>query len=207
MSKPLPLQRPAVLNRQFRLVDLFWIVTTLAAVLGYARYLGENAVAQAILWFVIAVFCGVLIGCAGGDWKNGLFWSCTITLLAFLAIAGGRLPNAAVVLGWCFVAAICGAMAGVQLPPSLWLGSFTSALLAASILMSAVVLAEEPLAGLVWFDVACAGLIGFLLRPFVQFLAWFERHSQQRRVLLVSWLVLAVVAGNAFVPLLAGVQR
>ncbi|MEN9648897.1 MAG: hypothetical protein RLZ17_938, partial [Actinomycetota bacterium] len=46
-----------------------------------------------------------------------------------------------------------------------------------------------------------------LLRPFIEILGWFERHSKAPRAVLAAWLSICVLVGNMLVPILAGVVK
>ncbi len=194
-------------RQQIALRDVLWITTAVAFVLGYARTLGQSALMQAVVYATLAVSVGCVVGWVGRNMRDGLFWSAVMALLAYVAVAGGRLPNSAVVIGWGAVGAACGALAGVRLPTSAWLGSWTSAACGLLLMAGCIVVAGHSLSWLLMLDVVAAALIGCLLRPFITFLQWFEQRSRQPRVVLVSWLTLTVVIGNALVPILGGVQR
>ena len=49
--------------------------------------------------FFIA-FCSSLAGLIYGQWSNAIYWSALTSLLAFLAVAGGNLPDPSVGVGW-----------------------------------------------------------------------------------------------------------
>lgn len=192
---------------QFTLKTILWSTTALALLLGYARSFGQEILWLAVAYSLTALFAGLAIGVVNRNWKEGLFWSSLTTLMAFIAVAGGHLPNAAVGFGWGAVGAICGAVCGVQLPKSMWLGCLLSGALGALCMAVIVRGMGMPLDGLVMFDIVCAALVGVLLRPFIQYLQWFEQQSLQPRILLVSWLTVCMLVGNWLVPVIAGVSR
>lgn len=193
--------------KQIAVLDVIWITTSVALLLGYARTLGDQAVLQAVVYALHVVVLGTGLGVYRSDLKNALYWAALIALLAFIAVAGGRLPNQAVAFGWGAVGAGCGALCGTRIPRSLWAGALASAGFGFLLMLACNVVLGQPISWLVQVDIVSAGLIGFILRPFIQFLQWFESRSRQPRVVLASWLTMCVVLGNFLVPILGGVQR
>ncbi len=195
------------LARQFSMQSLLWMTTALAVLLAYARSLGAETLTQAVVYAVVGFMAGVFFGLATGKWSDGLFWSGLTTLLVFVAVAGGRLPNAGVGYGWAMVGAICGGMAGTRLPSHIWLGTALSAAAASLAIMFTVASLGYPWDGSIAFDVGCAAVVGGLLRPFIEFLMRLDAASQQPKVVLTAWLTISILIGNWLVPILAGVQR
>lgn len=196
-------------RNQFSLLSLMWITTALALLFSYARWVGGDALQQAMVFTAMGTVIGLTVGWLIGDTKNCLFWSLLLTLLAYLAVAGGRLPNAAVFYGWGIVGAFCGAMSVLTVPKNqilaaLLMGGVGCIAMIGTIACFPLTLPLEPL---LLFDVGSAAILGTLLRPFLRFLQWFERRSGQPRVILASWLTMSVLIGNFLVPILAGVRR
>ncbi len=194
-------------RQQFTLKSVFWSTTSLALLLAYARSMGEQAVIHVAIYALLALAAGGLVGFLHGNWKDGLFWSMLVALLTYLAVEGGRLPDESVVLGWGAVGAGCGAICGVRFPKKLWLGTCLTGALGSLLLVSFLLVAGQPLTQLVQFDVACAAVVGCILRPFIEYLQWLEAQSRQPRVVLASWLALSILIGNFLVPIVGGVER
>lgn len=194
-------------RHQLSIRDALWLTTAIALVLAYARSIGPTAINHALVYALFALTCGSTIGLLGRNLRDAVFWAAVIALLAFLAVAGGRLPNEAIILGWGAVGACCGAICGLPFPKNLIAGTLVSGLIGAAIMILAMESASQAYNIHAIFDIASAGFVGMLLRPFVQFLVWFETRSKQPRIVLVSWLTLCVLFGNFLVPILGGVQR
>ncbi len=194
-------------DRQFTLKELMWATTAVACLLAYAGRLGGNSINLGIAYASFATGSGIAFGVASRNLKDALFWSFLTTLLVYMAVAGGRLPSAAVGYGWGIVGALPGAINGIRFPKSLWLGSVLSAFLGLCGFTWCMRWLGQPLDSSVAFDLACALVVAALLRPFIQFLQWFETQSRQPRIVLAAWLTLSIVIGNLLVPIVAGVQR
>ncbi len=196
-------------RNQFSLLSRMWITTAMALVFSYARWVGGDALQQAIVFTVMGTVIGLTVGWLIGDTKNCLFWSLLMTLLAYLAVAGGRLPNAAVLYGWGIVGAFCGAMSVLTVPKNQFLAAILMGIVGCLAMIGTIACfpTSFPLEPLLLFDVASAAIVGALLRPFLSFLRWFELRSRQPRVILASWLTISVLIGNFLVPVLAGVKR
>lgn len=205
----MPTSSPADIStdRQFSLQSLLWTTTAVACLLAYASRLGGNAIQLGTAYAIFAIVSGSAIGLAARNLKDAMFWSCLTTLLVYMAVAGGRLPNDAVGFGWGIVGASCGAINGVRFPKALWLGILLSGAIGLSGLASCICWLGQPLDSSVAFDLACALIVSAMLRPFIQYLQWFETQSRQPRFVLAAWLTLSIVVGNLLVPILAGVQR
>jgi hypothetical protein len=196
-------------RNQFSLLSLMWLTTATALLFSYARWVGGDALQQAVVFMVFGTVIGFTVGWLIGDIKNCLFWSLLLTLLAYLAVAGGRLPNAAVLYGWGIVGAFCGAISVMTVPKNQFLAALLMGAVGCLAMIGTIVCfpLRFTLEPLLLFDVGSAAIIGALLRPFLSFVQWFERQSGQPRVLLASWLTISVLIGNFLVPVLAGVRR
>ncbi len=174
---------------------------------GYARNFGPTAIEQ-FLWYVgFVLLCSAVVTAYTRQWKDALFWAALIALLTFLAIAGGYLTNRTIDIGWGLVGAACGALAGAKVPRNLISGTLVS-MVVGPIAMAAIIAAfHESYSNLIMLDVLSAGIVGGLLRPFVEILGWFERNRKAPRAVLAAWLSVSVLVGNMLVPILAGVQR
>ena len=186
---------------------VFWTTTAVALLLAHAIRLGDQALYQACVYTGFVVLSGMLLGGVSGDWKNAFFWGALYALLAYLAVAGGHLTQASIGIGWGLVGAFVGGLEGVQLIPNRFWGTVASILSAMLAMVLVIAVMRESFSGLAQFDVLCAGVVGFLLRPFTTLLLWYERESKQPRLLLVAWLATSVLVGNFLVPILGGVQR
>ncbi len=196
-------------SNQFSLLSLMWITTAMALLFSYARWVGGDALQQAMVFTVFGTFIGLTIGWLIGDIKNCLFWSLLLTLLSYLAVAGGRLPNAAVLYGWGIVGSFCGAMSVLTVPKNQILAALLMGVVGCLAMIGTIACfpLTLPLEPILLFDIGTAAIVGALLRPFLSFLQWFERRSGQPRVILASWLTISVLIGNFLVPILAGVRR
>lgn len=194
-------------NSQWTLASLFWLTTTIALVLAYASRLGIQAYRQAVLYALMVLLCGLILGSIGRQWKNAWYWAGLYALLAYLAVAGGNLPHISIAYGWGLVGSVVGSvLAVVRSRHWAWVTLLCS-LLGWSAMVAVVVVMGQPLSGLIAFDTLVAGLVGAILNPFTALLEWFERESRQPRIVIASWLALSVLIGNSLVPILAGIQR
>lgn len=201
----------SIQRNQFSLLSMMWTTTALALLFSYARWLGGDALQQAMIFTVFGATIGLVIGWLLDDCKNCLFWSLLLTLMAYLAVAGGRLPNTAVLYGWGIVGSVCGAMSVMTVPKN----QILAAVLMGSVGCLAMILTiacfqlarPMPIEPLLLFDIGTAAIVGTLLHPFLSILQWFEKQSGHPRVILASWLTISVLIGNFLVPVLAGVRR
>ena len=194
-------------RNQFSLSSLLWITTALAMLLSYARWLGADSLQQAMIFAAFASAIGLGVGWLIGNWRDCFFWSLLMTLLAYLAVAGGRLPNVAVFYGWGIIGAICGSMSVLAVPKNQLLAAILMGTVSCLAMIVTVAAFRFPFTELVMFDVGSAALLGAMFQPFLHFLQWFEKRSGQPRVLLASWLTISVLIGNFLVPVLGGVDR
>lgn len=196
-------------RNQFSLLSLMWTMTALALLFSYARWLGGDALQQAMIFAVFGTAIGLVIGWLIGDCKNGLFWSLLLTLLAYLAVAGGRLPNTAVLYGWGIVGSVCGAMSVLKVPKNQFVAAILMGVVACLAMVGTIACfpLARPLEPLLLFDIGSAAIVGALLRSFLSLLQWLELRSGHPRVILASWLTISVLIGNFLVPILAGVRR
>ncbi|MFN3193421.1 MAG: hypothetical protein ACE361_23115 [Aureliella sp.] len=199
--------QPQSRGTQWKLRDIFWLTTALGLLLAYAQSLGPEAVRQAALYMAAVIVIGSFAGAIGRNLGDGLFWSALISLIAFVAVAGGTLPNQAVPVGWGIVGSSTGGFAGVSLPKNRWLGVVASGVVAVLGFVLTQVAMGETITWLVQFDVLCAFVVGLIVRPFVDFLRVLERGSRQPRVVLAAWLTLVFLLGNFLVPIVGGVIR
>ena len=192
---------------QFSLSSLLWITAALAMLLSYARWLGADSLQQAMIFAAFASAIGLGFGWLIGNWRDCFFWSLLMTLLAYFAVAGGRLPNVAIVYGWGTIGAICGAMSVLAVPKNQLLAAILMGVVSCLTMIVTIAAFRFPFTQLVLFDVVSAAFLGVVLQPFLQFLQWFEMRSGQPRALLASWLTISVMIGNFLVPVLGGVER
>ncbi len=194
-------------RNQYSVGNILYLMTCAAAVIAYAKTIGESATFQLVAYMVAAICLGGLIGVARGDWANGMFWATLTNLLVFLAVAGGRLPSEEVTLAWGIVGATCGALCGVQLPARIVWRVITTCIVASLAMLGTLRLLDQTIEGVVWFDVACAAPIGIVLCLGIAFLQKFEADSRHSRYAMAAWLSGCVLLGNVLVPIIGGVQR
>jgi hypothetical protein len=192
---------------QISVAGIFWVTTAIALVLGYSASLGKAAMFQAVSYAGFVAVSGAVIGWLRRDWPNAYFWSGLYAMLAYLAVAGGKLPAPAVGFGWGLVGAVVGGVVGIRIPAGMFSGTICAAILGWLAMFIVVAAMREPLTGSVAFDAYTAAAVGGLLKPFTALLQWFEKQSHQSRFVMASWLAISVLIGNWLVPILAGVQR
>ena len=192
---------------QFSLMSLLSMTAALAMLLSYARMLGADALPQAIIFAAFASTIGLALGWLFGNWRESLFWSLLMTLLAYLAVAGGRLPNIAVFYGWGIIGSICGSMSVLTFPKNQLLAALLMGIVSCLAMILTIASFRFPLTQLVFFDVGSAAILGAIIQPFLHYLQWFEKRSGQPRVLLACWLTISVLIGNFLVPIVGGVDR
>ncbi|MCA9194229.1 MAG: hypothetical protein KDB03_20815 [Planctomycetales bacterium] len=200
-------KRGGVEKNQLTISTIFWVVTATGLVLNYAVQLGGNAVPMLIVYALFVVTCSCLIGLWKRNLQDAFYFGVLYSLLAYLAVAGGRLPSESVGYGWGLVGSSVGGFVGVRWPKQFLTSVLFSGLLGVVSMLSCLLVTRVDLSNLVIFDVLTAGIVGILLKPFTLVLQWLEANSSQPRYVLVSWLSLAVLAGNFLVPVIGGVQR
>jgi len=194
-------------RNQFSISSMLWITAALASLLSYARWLGADSLQHAMIFAAIASAIGLGFGWLIGNWRDCFFWSLLMTLLTYLAVAGGRLPNVAVFYGWGIIGAICGSMSVMTVPKNRLLASMLMGIVSCLAMIATIAAFRFPFTELILFDVGLSALLGAMFQPFLHFLQWFEKRSRQPRILLASWLTISVLIGNVLVPVLGGVER
>jgi hypothetical protein len=194
-------------STQFSLGSLLWLTVSLVLLFSYARWLGQSALHQAMIFTAMGTIVGLAMGMLFGRWQDTLFWALLVTLLAYLAMAGGRTNGMAVFYGWGLVGAFCGGMSTLARPKSHIWGAIWMGLAGSLVMLLTGICMRQALDQLFMFDVIAAAGIGAVLRPFLRFLQWFETQSHQHRFVLAAWLTISVLIGNFLVPVLGGVSR
>ena len=194
-------------SNQLSIASLFWITTALALLLGHAVKQGSDAILQGSLTVGFVLVCGLIVGSIRRDWNNAFFWGGLYGMLAFLAIAGGRLPHWSVGIGWGLVGASVGSCAGTNLPRAFIPAMVFCAALGALAMAVVVLTMRQDLSGMILFDTIIAAIVGGLIKPFTMLLHWIEKESGQPRFVLASWLAICMLIGNYLVPVLSGVER
>ncbi len=194
-------------QRQVRLSTLFWLMAASAFLLAHARSLGADGLRLLGYYLLFVALCSSLVGIAFGRWADVAYWSALTSLLAFLAVAGGNLPDPSIGVGWGLVGAACGAMIGLASPKNFLLGVLVSGTVGLVAMLVVVLCHQVKIDQLIAFDTGCSAVVGATLRPFGDFLKWFESKSKNPRVVLAAWLAICVMVGNMLVPVLAGIQR
>ena len=194
-------------QQQLSLASLLWVTVASAMLLAYAKNLGSSTLVMLGFYTAFVFVCSLIAGQLSGKFADAFYWSSLVSLLAFLAVAGGTLPDPSIGIGWGLVGAACGVSVGLGVPRNMWLGIVFAAILGLLSMLVVVACHRVRITELIAFDVGCAALVGALLRPFVDFLRWFESRSGNPRLVLAAWLAICVMVGNMLVPILAGTHR
>lgn len=193
-------------SRQLSLAEVFWITTAVALILAYANSLGNEAVRQSLFYAAFTFVTAIAIGLWRKQLKEAFFWSTLVVVLAYLAVAGGNLPDPAISIGWGLVGALCGSISGLRIPKNFWLCVLLSTIAGGLAMWATVLAMQSPLSDLVRFDIGCAFVVGGVLKFFVAFIQWVESHHRFSRWLLAAWLCICVLTGNQIVMLM-GISR
>ena len=113
----------------------------------------------------------------------------------------------AVFYGWGLIGSVSGALSILRAPKNQIAGALVMGALSCLVMVAMLICFRFPLNGIVYFDIGSAAILGAILRPFLQFLHWFEKQSGQPRFVLASWLTISVLIGNFLVPVIGGVAR
>ena len=194
-------------QRQVRLSTLFWLMMASAFLLAHARSLGADGLWLLGYYLLFVVLSSALVGIAFGGWADVAYWSALTSLLAFLAVAGGHLPDPSIGVGWGLVGAACGAMIGLAPPKNVLFGVLVSGTVGLVAMLVVVLCHQVKIDQLIAFDIGCSAVVGATLRPFGDLLKWFEAKSKNPRVVLAAWLAICVMVGNMLVPVLTGIHR
>lgn len=194
-------------DSQISLRSIFWVMTAGAILLAYAQSLGPLAVHQAIVYSSVAIVTGGVVGLLFRRIKDAIYWSGLISCMAYLAIAGGRLPTDAIVYAWAVLAAVAGAVSGVIFPRKLWLTMTGMSFFGAGVMTLFLKIYGVPMTDLVKFDVYCAVGIGAAIPAAVFAIMFSESKYPCSRWIMAAWLSMSVMVGNMLVPVLGGVQR
>jgi hypothetical protein len=192
---------------QISLGSILWTMAALAALLGYSKNLNQSAMVL-LGCYCAFVLLSVLVAVAlRAGWSDSFFWASLISVLAFLAVAGGTLPDRSIGIGWGLVGAACGVSFCVRWPIGVPMGTLVSAFIGLASMIVVVLSSRVAISQLMWFDIGCAAIVGAILRPSILFLDWFQKKSHMPRMVLSAWLCLSVMGGNLLVPILTGAAR
>jgi len=112
-----------------------------------------------------ATAIGLGVGWLIENWRDYFFWSLLMTLLAYLAVAGGILPNVAVFYGWGIIGAICGSMSVLAVPKNQLLAAILMGVASCLAMIVTVAGFRFPFTQIVMFDVGLAALLGAMFQP------------------------------------------
>jgi hypothetical protein len=198
---------PAKRSGQFSLVTLLWCMLGWILLLAYAKTTGQRGPIQASVFMAMGLGVGVLAGLIAGRMTDRVYWSSLISILAYLAVAGGSLKDPGVFYGWGVVGSIWGAIFPNRKPKH-WLPRLLlfSAIGGAGMLESNLVI-NRFVSSEGWFDVGAAMLIGSVLGPMSKAANIFLNEGKNLKLVLVGCLVASVLIGNWLVPILGGVNR
>jgi hypothetical protein len=192
---------------QFSLLTLFWCMLAWMLLLAYAKTTGRQGPVQASVFMALGLGAGLLVGLVAGRIRERLYWASLISVLAFLAVAGGSLRDAGVFYGWGFVGSIWGALFPSRKPKNAWKRSVLFAVLGGAGMLESNILINRFVTPEGWFDISTAMFIGALLGPLSKTAVLFDAKNKNLRILLASCLVVSVLIGNWLVPILGGVNR
>jgi hypothetical protein len=194
-------------QNQFSLRSILWLMLAVGLYLGYASWLGPSEVVRAVVFALMSCGIGIALGLINRKLIDTLFWSTFVSMLAFLAVAGGRLTVDAVSYGWGVLGALVGGISVFDKPTALLVRMSLMSVVGGIAMYLMIQVLHGRFNELLWFDVGSAFVLGAMLAPFIGFLRWFENESKQPRILLAAWLTICVLIGNVLVPVLTGVSR
>jgi hypothetical protein len=192
---------------QFSLLTLFWCMLAWMLLLAYAKTTGRQGPVQASVFMALGLGAGLLVGLVAGRIRERLYWASLISVLAFLAVAGGSLRDAGVFYGWGFLGAIWGALFPSRKPKHAWKRSVLFAAIGGAGMLESNILINRFVSPEGWFDISAAMFIGALLGPLSKTAVLFDAKNKNLRIVLASCLVVSVLIGNWLVPILGGVNR
>lgn len=175
--------------------------------LAYARTTGQKGPVQATVFMALGSGTGLLVGFIAGRIPERLYWASLISILAFLAVAGGSLNDTGVFYGWGVVGSIWGALFPSRKPKNPWKRSVLFAALGGAGMLESNLLINRLVSPEGWFDVSAAMFIGALLGPLSKTAVLFDAKNKNLKIVLVGCLVVSVLIGNWLVPILGGVNR
>jgi hypothetical protein len=181
---------------------LAWIL-----LLAYARTTGRQGPVQATIFMSLGLGAGVIAGLIAGRMSERLYWASLISILAFLAIAGGSLNDKGVFYGWGVVGSMWGAIFPSRKPKDWWKRCVLFAALGGAGMLECNWVINRWVSPEGWFDISAAMFIGALLGPLSKTAVLFDAKNKNLRIVLVGCLVVSVLIGNWLVPILGGVNR
>lgn len=192
---------------QFSLLTLLWCMLAWILLLAYAKTTGRQGPVQASVFMALGFGTGLLVGLIAGRIRERLYWASLISILAFLAVAGGSLHDTGVFYGWGVVGSIWGALFPSRKPKDWWKRSVLFAALGGAGMLECNWLINRWVSPEGWFDISAAMFIGALLGPLSKTAVLFEVKNKNFKIVLVGCLVVSVLIGNWLVPILGGVNR
>lgn len=192
---------------QFSLLTLLWCMVGWILLLAYARTTGQRGPIQASVFMAMGLGVGALAGAIAGRITDRMYWSSLISILAYLAVAGGSLKDPGVFYGWGVVGSIWGAIFPNRKPKH-WLSrSLLFAAIGGAGMLESNIVINRFVTSEGWFDVGAAVLIGVGLGPVSKAASLFLHQGKNIKLILVGCLVISVLIGNWLVPILGGVNR
>jgi hypothetical protein len=192
---------------QFSLLTLLWCMLAWILPLTYARTTGRQGPVQATVFMALGLGTGLLVGLIAGRITERLYWASLISILAFLAVAGGSLNDTGVFYGWGVVGSLWGSLFPSRKPKDWWKRSALFAGLGGAGMLECNSLINRWVSPEGWFDISAAMFIGALLGPLSKTAVLFDAKNKNLRIVLVGCLVVSVLIGNWLVPILGGVNR
>jgi len=186
---------------------LLWCMLAWILPLTYARTTGRQGPVQATVFMALGLGTGLLVGLIAGRITERLYWASLISILAFLAVAGGSLNDTGVFYGWGVVGSLWGSLFPSRKPKDWWKRSALFAGLGGAGMLECNSLINRWVSPEGWFDISAAMFIGALLGPLSKTAVLFDAKNKNLRIVLVGCLVVSVLIGNWLVPILGGVNR
>lgn len=178
---------------QFTIRSLLWLMLAAGMVLAFVRPVSPSLLALALAASVGGVALGMLCGWKSRRVGAAIYWSLLAISLAALCLAAQPRLLAAQLVGWPFVAAAAGALAGA-FPPGKLQWKVPACTVGGVLPMLAAAFIEPALE--LWGDVLLSAIVSACLGMLADLFAWARARYRTSYGAWAASLVLAVILGN-----------
>ena len=184
---------------QFGIAALFWTTFLVGLTIAYLQRLDSpDILIDAFFAIVLGVIIGSVVGFVTKKFGDAIFWATLIAAFGYISTASDPVYISYHRLAWAVVGAVSGAIAATIFTKHIW-GNLISSAIGAGLAMAGYYsLAKNlPNSADLTFDVFGAPVIGAAIAILIRIVLWIEQEQKTPRYITATWLLIAVVIGNA----------
>lgn len=186
---------------QFGIATLFWATFVVGLGLAYLQRLQSTDI---LIDGAVAVSAGFVIGLVVGAIRkqiaNCTFWATLLAAFAYMSVAADPIFEPYHRITWALIGATTGALACSVFVKHALLNAIVPAVAAFALIWLYVILMRNRTNVDLQLDFYAAPFIGVAVALFIRILTWLETKQAMPRYVTATWLMVAVILGNSFVP-------